>query len=57
MKKKYRLKRWVKNYIAGFLVSIGFIVLMLLIIDVYSIRIEKIENGSMILVNHNGGDR
>ena len=57
MKKRYRLKKWVKDYIIGFLVSVGFIALFVFLLQVYSYRIEQINNGSMVLVSDSECDR
>ncbi len=55
--KKYKLKDSVKENIwFGFLIIVSTIALIC-IFNFNSKRIEKIENGTMILVDHNAGDR
>lgn len=51
--KKLRLREWVKVV----LIIILFLGTFLLFFKIGSDRVEKINNGTMIVIDHNAGDR
>lgn len=57
MKKKLRLKKEVKERLIALAVSLGFILLFVGGMVLYSYRIEQINNGELVVINDNQMDR
>lgn len=53
MKKRYRLKTWVKVA----LLIIAFITIFIFLLKVGSDRTDRIDKGCMTVISHNVGDR